>query len=115
MDRNTRQIVAANVRRLRNALNWSQSTLGKKAGIAQTAVSSVEQPDGKSPQLDTLEALATALNVPTWTLLIDADDLTAAKMTTLDVLAKSFAHLPASGQEQVTRVAEAEARYAKLG
>jgi transcriptional regulator with XRE-family HTH domain len=115
MDRNTRQTVAANVRRLRTALRWSQSTLGHKAGIAQTAVSSVEQPDGKSPQLDTLDALAAALHVPTWTLLIDSDDLDAAKMATLDLLTKSFVHLPPSGQEQVTRVAEAEARYAKLG
>lgn len=114
MDSTTRKHVAENVLRLRKQRGWSQTELASKAGVGQTTVSSVERPEDKSPTLETLEQLAQAFGVPAWTLLIDSDDMDPAGMRALDGLVRSFAKLPQSGQDQVSRVADAEARYAKV-
>jgi len=113
MDTGTRKTVAFNVKRLRKQRGWAQTELAVKSGVAQTTISSVERPEDKSPTLDTLQQLAEAFNVPAWTLLIDADDMDPARMRAMDCLVRSFAKLPPDGQNQVERVADAEARYAK--
>ena len=113
MDTNTRKIVAFNVRRLREARSWNQTVLGEKAGLGQTTVSSIEQPEGKSPNLESLTAIAKALGVPEWTLLVDGSALDAVQLKTLDHLVHTYADLPATGKKQVQRVAEAEERYSK--
>ncbi len=113
MDTNTRKIVAFNVRRLREARSWNQTVLGEKAGLGQTTVSSIEQQEGKSPNLESLTAIAKALGVPEWTLLVDGSALDAVQLKTLDHLVHTYADLPATGKKQVQRVAEAEERYAK--
>jgi transcriptional regulator with XRE-family HTH domain len=113
MDSTTRKALSENVKRLRLARKWNQTTLGQKAGVAQTLVSYVESPEGKSPTLETIEALAGALNVPAWTLLIPTDDLNPERMRGLDTLVSAYTTLPANGQDQVARVVDAERRYAK--
>jgi transcriptional regulator with XRE-family HTH domain len=115
MEIQTRQLVAANVKRLRQARHMTQTQLGERSGVGQTTVSSVEQPGGKSPTLETLAALAKALDVPEWTLLVDGAALDATQLKAMDALVHSYAALPASGKTQVLRVAEAEERYAKAG
>ena len=115
MEIETRQLVAANVKRLRQARHLTQTQLGERSGVGQTTVSSVEQPGGKSPTLETLAALAKALDVPEWTLLVDGAALDATQLKAMDALVHSYAALPASGKTQVLRVAEAEERYAKAG
>lgn len=115
MDTNTRAIVAANVKRLRLHLQWSQSALALKSRVAQTTISSVERPDDKSPTLETLSQLADAFGVPAWTLLIDADDLEPLRLRAMDKVVHAFANLPAEGQLELSRVADREARYAKVG
>lgn len=113
MDINTRQIVAANVKRLRLARGMTQTALGEKSGTGQTTVSSVERPDGKNPTLETLALLAKTLEVPDWTLLVDGSALDAAQLKALDVLVHTYAGLPSPSKDQVQRVAEAESRYAR--
>jgi transcriptional regulator with XRE-family HTH domain len=115
MEIETRQLVAANVKRLRQARHLTQTQLGERSGVGQTTVSSVEQPGGKSPTLETLAALARALDVPEWTLLVDGAALDATQLKAMDALVHSYAALPAAGKTQVLRVAEAEERYAKAG
>lgn len=115
MDNKTRKIVAHNIKRLRISKNWNQTELGKRAGVGQTTVSSIENPDGKSPTLEILAALAKAFDVPEWTLLVDGSCLDAQQLRTLDHLIHTYADLPESGKSQVQRVAEAEERYAKAG
>ena len=115
MEIQTRQLVAANVKRLRQARHMTQTQLGERSGVGQTTVSSVEQPGGKSPTLETLAALAKALDVPEWTLLVDGAALDATQLKAMDALVHSYAALPAAGKTQVLRVAEAEERYAKAG
>lgn len=114
MDKTTRALVATNVKRLRKHAGWSQSDLSLKCGVAQTTISSVERLDDKSPTLDTLAALADAFGVPVWTLLIDADDLEPPRLRAMDHVVQAFARLPAEGQSELSRVAEREARYAKV-
>ena len=71
MDTNTRKIVAANVARLRKAREMNQTELGSRAGVGQTTISSIENPEGKSPTLETLSAVGFAYGLPEWTLLVD--------------------------------------------
>lgn len=115
MDTNTRKIVAANIARLRKDRGMNQTELGSRAGVGQTTISSIENPEGKSPTLETLSAIAKALQVPEWTLLVDGSALDSAQLKALDHLVHIYADLPAAGKNQVQRVAEAEERYAKAG
>lgn len=55
--------VAMRVRELREARGWSQRELAAAAGLSQDGVSRIER-GGRSPRLDTLEEIATALGVP---------------------------------------------------
>lgn len=57
------------IRDLRKKKNLTQKQLANKAGIAQSTVSDIE--DGtKSPKLETLDKIATALDMPTYELFI---------------------------------------------
>lgn len=114
MDRHTRAVIARNVKALRTARNWSQTRLAERAGIAQTAISYIEREDGKSPAVDTLEAVASALRVPTWTLMLP--DMPPAMATTaaLDKLVHTYTHVSDEGRATIDAIAEAESRYANL-
>lgn len=93
----------------------NQTDLGRRSGVGQTTVSSVENPEGKSPTLETLAALARALQVPEWTLLVAGPAMDARQLISLDTLVTTYTDLPEAGKTQVQRVAEAEERYAKVG
>jgi len=59
---NTKQLLGARIKELRKLRNFSQEELAEKVGIASKHLSRIEV--GKSfPSLDTLEKLATALNL----------------------------------------------------
>jgi transcriptional regulator with XRE-family HTH domain len=60
---------ARSVRRLRVARDWPQTELARRSGLSLGAVQAVEN-WAKSPTLRTVEALATALGVPAWQLLV---------------------------------------------
>lgn len=115
MDKQTRKNLARNVKRFRELARLDQTELGTRAGIGQTTVSSVEKESGKSPTLVTLDSIAAALGIPTWTLLIDTDQMDKEQVKTLDSIVRSFVKIPGPGQDQINRVAEAEMRYAKTG
>lgn len=106
----TRKIVANNIRRLRKAHGISQMQLGEQSQAGQTTISSVENPVGKSPTLETLELIADSLEVPQWTLLLNST-MTSAQLKSLDGLLSTYLSLSSQGQEQVHRVIEAEHRY----
>ena len=89
----TRRTVATTIRRLRELGKLSQAALAHRAGIAQTAVSSCEQPDGKSPRLDTLTAIAGALDVPVWWLFLEDGGETKPCPKNADVLLRICLHL----------------------
>lgn len=63
-----RQILATNIRILRNGRGWSQEDLGAEAGLHRTFIGAVERAE-RNLSLDNAEKLAVALSVEAWTLL----------------------------------------------
>ena len=63
-----RDVLAANLRRRRAELGYSQETLGQEAGLHRTFIGAVERSESNI-SLDNLERLAKALGVPAWQLL----------------------------------------------
>jgi transcriptional regulator with XRE-family HTH domain len=68
VEKRARELLAENVRRLREARGISQEKLAADAGFHRTFVSQVER-QVNSVILDNLEKLATALEVEPWVLL----------------------------------------------
>jgi len=68
VEKRARELLADNVRRLREARGVSQEKLAADAGFHRTFVSQVER-QVNSVILDNLEKLATALEVEPWVLL----------------------------------------------
>lgn len=57
-----RDVLAANVRRLRKARGWSQEVLGDAADLHRTQVGAIERAE-KNVQLGTIAKLSVALDV----------------------------------------------------
>jgi transcriptional regulator with XRE-family HTH domain len=58
----TRQLLARNVRRLRQRKSWSQLDLANEAGVRQALISSIEH-GRANPTLESLDKVASALDV----------------------------------------------------
>lgn len=71
VSQDVRRMVAKNAMRLRKQDGINQTAMGALAGVGQTTISSLEDPDGKSPTLETLSAVAQACGVAEWALLVD--------------------------------------------
>ena len=106
-----RTALAHNVKRLRKSSGLNQVQLARKAGVAQTAISYIENPGGKSPSLETIEAVAGALRVPHWALSLTSVEVTPEEMESAGFVLTTYFQLPRDGKFQVRRAAEAEARY----
>lgn len=64
-----RQILAANLRRLRSVRGWSQEELAFECDLHRTFIAHVER-CGRNISLDNLERLSQALQVPVFELLL---------------------------------------------
>jgi transcriptional regulator with XRE-family HTH domain len=111
MDGNTRAAIARNVKMLRESISLSQSQLAAKAGIGQTSISNMEQPDGKSPTSDTLDSVAHALRVPPWVLMLPNIPSDQGTLKQLEKLALTYIAVNDDGRRTIDTIAEAEARY----
>jgi transcriptional regulator with XRE-family HTH domain len=58
----TKQLLARNVRRLRQRKSWSQHDLANEAGVRQALISSIESRQA-NPTLESLDKVASALDV----------------------------------------------------
>lgn len=65
---NVGQIIAENVRRLREERSWSQSRLAEKAGTSKVIISQIEKGDS-NPTINTIWKLAKAFSLPYTSLL----------------------------------------------
>lgn len=63
-----RQVLATNLRLLRNERGWSQEDLAGEAGLHRTFVGAVERAE-RNISIDNVERLAVALSVDAWSLL----------------------------------------------
>jgi transcriptional regulator with XRE-family HTH domain len=68
MNRLTRKLLAANVRRLRHHSGWSQEQLAERCGLHRTYIGAIERGE-RNVGLDNLERLADALHIPVYALL----------------------------------------------
>jgi transcriptional regulator with XRE-family HTH domain len=65
---NIRKTVGENVRRIREARNWSQDDLSEASGLHRTYISGIER-GARNPTVEVLSRLAVALEVDTSRLL----------------------------------------------
>jgi transcriptional regulator with XRE-family HTH domain len=115
MDGNTRAAIARNVKMLRDLAGLTQTQLAAKAGVGQTSISNIEQPDGKSPTAETIDLVARALRVPPWSLMVPNLPPDADLVRHLERLAMTYITVGDAGRKTIDTIAEAEARYtAKL-
>lgn len=61
------------IRELREKLGWTQTELAKRSGVKQGVLSDIESGVTKNPRIDTMAALAAAMNVPIEALLKKGD------------------------------------------
>jgi transcriptional regulator with XRE-family HTH domain len=111
MDGNTRAAIARNIKMLRESIPLSQTQLAAKAGVGQTSISNMEQPDGKSPTSDTLDCVARALRVPPWVLMLPHIPSDPEMLKQLEKLALTYLTVDDAGRRTIDTIAEAEARY----
>ena len=52
------------IKELREKLGWSQNELARRSGVKQGVLSDIESGKTKHPRIDTVSAIAEALNVP---------------------------------------------------
>lgn len=64
----SREVLALNIIRLRRDREWSQELLGAEAGLHRTFIAHVERLV-RNPSLDSIEKIASALEVQVWELL----------------------------------------------
>lgn len=114
MDTGIRRAIARNVKTLRTLAGMTQGQLARKAGTAQTVISYVEKPDGKSPAVDTLSQIATALKVPAWALMMDLEDVNPVVLARAGLVIQGYLDVKEDGRRQIERVVDAESRYAAL-
>lgn len=77
------QIIAQNVKRLREERNWSQGQLAEKAGTSKVIISQIEKGDS-NPTINTIWKLAKAFSLP-YTSLLDPPKMKAFHVRKGDV------------------------------
>jgi len=106
-----RASLAANINGLMERRNWVQHDLAKAAGIAQRTVSNLCNPDGPSPKLDIVDAVAAAFGLEGWHLILPNLLTDLDGESSVAKLVADFESADKSGKRHVLRVAEREAEY----
>jgi transcriptional regulator with XRE-family HTH domain len=110
MKKSPREILAANVLRLRNARGWSQPQLAQHSGLKQTTISNIER-QAVDTGVDNLELLAKAFKLPLWALLLPEVDESMFQGEGLGQVVGIYPELKAEGRSEIVRTAVRERRY----
>lgn len=110
MNQSPPHILAANTKRLRLALGWSQVELARCSGIPQRTISAIERADHKT-SVAHLEGLGKAFGCPLWALLFADLELSLFTGNSLDKLIEHYVTLPEISRQEINRVVEREQRY----
>lgn len=107
-------IISRDVAALREAQKWSQAELAKKAGVSQKVISNLENAEslGIHPTLHTICAVASALNVSLFALMLplDVEQLRSVQDPNMARLIDTYLELPPSGRQTVDRIIDLESR-----
>lgn len=101
--------LSANVIRLRKARNWTQTDLSRATNgeVSQSTVSLIERTDNVIfPAADKISALAKALGVETWRLLVEPDSEVVQ-------LVNAFLSIDPQGRELIQQLVERQAGVKK--
>lgn len=110
MSTDTRALLAQNLQILCDVLGKKPAEVAKKAGLSQRSINGWGRGE-KSARIDSVDALARALNVPPWLMIYPNLRGLRADPQRLSFLIDTYSRLPDEGRAQILRVAEAEARY----
>ncbi|GHV77553.1 hypothetical protein AGMMS49942_23740 [Spirochaetia bacterium] len=103
-EKEVRDTLASNLKRLRSRLSLTQEELAEKAGISVVFLSAVERAN-KWPYLDTLVRLAKALNAEVYELLTPEKTLSPDTSAVLDKYTEEVAIILAKSVESFEKTA----------
>jgi DNA-binding Xre family transcriptional regulator len=105
------EIIADNVQRLMDARGWSESMLAQETSLAKKTVNNLINVR-HDIKISTIEAVARALKIQPWELLMRGAPIT--DRDALGNLVDRYSKSSAEGREMILKIAEREARYGKL-
>ena len=95
-----------------SATAWKR---GAATLVAQKSVSNMLNPEGPTPNLEIVEAVAQAFNITGWLLIHPQFDPTMKNGDSVNQLVLNFLSAGPEGRENINRVANMEARYKLAG
>lgn len=112
---NTRATLAGNVNSLMARKKWVQMDLAKASGVSQRAVSNICNPQGPSPTLKTVDAVASAFNLEGWHLIMPSLLSDLDNGSSIAALLRNYDQAEADGKRHILRIAEREAEFHRAG
>lgn len=90
---------------------WSQTKVGDIAGVSQRTISNMRDPEGPSPVVENVEAVAAAFGLEGWHLIMPSliEDLESD--TSIRRIYDAYMESNQEGRRHIQRVAEREAEY----
>jgi transcriptional regulator with XRE-family HTH domain len=108
----SREIIARNVKLLRKQCRWSQSVLGKKAGVGQRTISNIENPKTPTtPTIDRVEAVAQVFGLELCHIAMPMPLDVLIDIGGLARVIGGYAHATPSARKTVEQVAEIASDY----
>lgn len=109
----SREIIARNVKLLRRQCQWSQSALGKRAGVGQRTISNIENPTVlTTPTVDRVEAVARVFGLELCHLAMPLPLDVLIDIGGLARVIGGYAHATPSARKTVEQVAEIASDHA---
>ncbi len=117
MDKQAREILAKNIKRLMDHNNprLTQTDLAKKSGVSQRTISNLLRPDAEiSPTLANVEAVAQSFGLALWHLLVPdlPDDLLTSR--SIEKVLDCYKEATSEGRATIERIAQGEMRYRQI-
>jgi len=101
MNGSTRKALADNVTWLMKDRGWKQPEMARRASVSQRYISDLRNPDGPSPTLRTIEAVAAVFRLPQWALLIEYPDKTVLKDQRLTKVVDIYTQVSPDSREHI--------------
>ena len=113
MDKNTKNILARNVRLLMEHREMRQKQLEIKSGVNQKTISNIINPNAtkNGATLENIAAVAKAFNLEAWHLLVPDQPIEVLASKSMEKLVNNYAKVDSGGRKNLDRISENEVRY----